>query len=94
MDSHATRANWCMAYGDIETGRGTLLILVHPSNHDAPHRLRTWNNGKMFVSIAATQEHAFAIGAGDAVTWKFRLIATDGIMTKEAANQWWARYSK
>jgi len=94
VNSHATRANWCMAYGDIETGRGTLLVLGHPSNHDAPHRLRTWNNGKMFLNIAATQEYAFAIGAGDAVTWKFRLIATDGVMTKEAANQWWARYSK
>ena len=48
----------------------------------------------MFLNIAATQEHAFAIGAGDTVTWKFRLIAVDGVMTKEAANQWWAGYSK
>jgi hypothetical protein len=94
VDSHTTRANWCMAYGDIETGRGTLLILGHPKNHDAPHRLRTWDNGKMFLNIAATQEHAFAIGAGDTVTWKFRLIAADGVMTKDAANQWWAGYSK
>ena len=83
-----------MAYGDIETGRGTLLILGHPKNHDAPHRLRTWDNGKMFLNIAATQEHSFAIGAGDTVTWKFRLIAVDGVMTKDAANRWWAGYSK
>jgi len=93
-NSHATRAKWCMAYGDIETGRGTLLILGHPDNHDAPHRLRTWDNGKVFLNIAATQEHPFAIGAGDSVTWKFRMVAADGVMTKEAANQWWAEYSK
>ena len=93
-DSHATRAKWCMAYGDIETGKGTLLFLGHPGNHDAPHRLRTWDNGKMFLNIAATQEHGFSIGAGDSVTWKFRMVAADGVMTKDTANKWWVEYSR
>ena len=93
-NSHATRAKWCMAYGDVETGKGTILFLGHPDNHDAPNRLRTWNNGKMFLNWVPIQEHPFAIGAGDSVTWKFRIVVTDGVMAKETAEQWWSEYSK
>ena len=93
-DSHQTRARWIEMHGPTSAGEATLVMFCHPENHDAPQRLRTWPDGKMFLNWVPIQEKPFAIGAGDSVTWNFRLIVADGHPAPEKIESWWADYVK
>jgi len=92
-DSHTTRAKWCAVFGPTETGESTLVFLGHPENYDAPQRLRTWPDGKMFLNWAAAQETGFKIEPGKSMTWKYRLIAADGKLSAERMEKEWVRWT-
>ncbi|MGC6466791.1 MAG: PmoA family protein [Akkermansiaceae bacterium] len=93
-DSHQSRADWVAVYGPTKTGEATLTFLGHPSNHDAPQRLRTWPDGKMFLNWVPIQEKPFEIKPEQTVTWKYRLVVSDGGPDKEKIDQWFADYAK
>ncbi|YCM45810.1 PmoA family protein [Verrucomicrobiaceae bacterium 227] len=93
-DSHQSRAHWVSVHGPTEAGQATLVFLCHPSNHDAPQRLRTWPDGKMFLNWVPIQETPFAIGAGDTVSWKFQLIVADGQPSEAQLASWWGDFSQ
>lgn len=81
-DSHETRARWCTMFGPTDQGDATVAILGHPSNHDAPQRLRTWgpknHNGAIFFNFVPIQETAWAIGPGEEITLRYQVITSDG----------------
>ena len=91
-ESHQSRANWVSVHGPTKAGEATLVFLGSPANHDAPQRLRTWPDGKMFLNWVPIQEKPFAIGAGDSVTWEFRLIVLDGLPSEGDLASWWKGY--
>lgn len=91
-DSHQSRADWCAVYGPTSSGEATLVMMGHPSNHDAPQRLRTWPDGKVFLCWTPVQEKGFAIGAGDTVAWRYRLIVADGKPDSTKIKKWWESY--
>lgn len=96
-DSHATRAKWCAMFGPVEGGAGqvaTVAVLGHPSNHDAPQRLRTWDNGKIFLNYVPIQETAWEIKPGETATMRYRLVIIDGQPDAKAIESRWKAYAK
>lgn len=93
-DSHQSRAEWVAVHGPTERGEATLVFLGHPSNHDAPQRLRTWPDGKMFLNWVPIQEKPFEIGVGQSVTWKYRLVVADGEPDPARIAKWYSDYAR
>ena len=93
-DSHQSRANWVRVHGPTEAGVGSLVMMGHPENHDSPQRLRTWDDGKMFLCWTPVQEEGMTIKAGETVVWKFRLLAADGEMPEAEIGKWWEAFSE
>ena len=93
-DGHTTRARWVEMAGEIETGRGGVVILCHPANRDAPQRVRIWDNGKVFFNYVPAQETAFAIGPGETVHWRYRVVVFDGELPVERIEALWRNYAE
>ncbi len=99
-DGHATRGRWCAFEGPVTDvgGKATLAILCHPSNHDAPQRMRIWppssHDGAPFFNYVPIQEHAWSIGAGAAVTHRYQLLASEGEIAPEAIDAAWEAFAK
>lgn len=92
-DGHATRGRWCAMYGPTETGVATVAILGHPSNHDAPQRMRIWDKkGEVFFNYAPTQEHAWRIEPGKQILLRYRLVLTDGAPDPKLIDRYWHAY--
>lgn len=80
-DSHQSRARWCAMFGATDKGDATVVLLGHPSNHDAPQRLRTWNKeheGAIFCNFVPIQETAWAIEPGQEITLRYQVVTLDG----------------
>ena len=93
-DSHTTRANWCAVFGPTDQGEGTLLFLGSPQNYDAPQRLRTWPEGKMFLNWAAVQEKGMTMQAGDTHVFSYRLITADRKLSTAEADALYDAWAK
>ena len=96
-NSHATRAKWIAMFGPTEeSGKSpaTVAILCHPSNQDAPQRLRTWDNGKMFFNYVPVQEFPWSRQPGKPETLRYRLLISDGMPNKDAIENHFQTYSK
>lgn len=91
-DSHTTRADWCAVFGPTEKGEATLTMMGHPSNFDAPQRLRTWPDGKVFLCWTPIQQKPLVIQPDKKVTWKYRIVISDGKPDQEKIKRWWADY--
>jgi hypothetical protein len=93
-DSHQTRARWIEMRGPTSQGKASVTVLCHPKNHDAPQRLRTWDNGKVFLNYVPIQETGWEIPAGKTVTHRYRMVIADGETTVEDLNNRWRRYAE
>ncbi|MDZ4401300.1 PmoA family protein [Prosthecobacter sp.] len=93
-DSHATRAKWIAMHGPTAKGEATVTVFCHPKNHDAPQKLRTWDNGKIFLNYVPIQETAWEIKAGETITLRYRVVIADGKTDAAALNTRWERYAK
>jgi hypothetical protein len=93
-DSHATRAHWCSMFGPTEKGVATVTMMGHPTNHDSPQRLRTWPDGKVFLCWTPVQEKGLEIEVGKSMTWKYRIIVSDGKADQGTITKWWETYRK
>lgn len=93
-DSHQTRARWIEMHGPTSQGKASVTVLCHPKNHDAPQRLRTWDNGKVFLNYVPIQETGWEIPAGKTVTHRYRMVIADGETTAEDLNNRWSRYAE
>lgn len=95
-DSHATRARWVSIHGPRKGGDksdAAVTILCHPENHDAPQRIRTWNDGKVFFNYVPVQEKAWRIGPGETVVLRYRIVVSEGPSDADAAEQRWQEYA-
>ncbi|MEZ5304464.1 MAG: PmoA family protein [Verrucomicrobiales bacterium] len=77
-DSHATRAKWVAMHGPAGGEVATMAILCHSGNHDAPQRIRTWPDGRIFFNYVPIQETGWEIKAGEEVTMRYRIIIAPG----------------
>ena len=91
-DSHATRADWCAIFGPTDQGDATITMMGHPDNFDAPQRLRTWPDGKIFLCWTPIQEKSLVIQPKKSVTWKYRIVISDGKPEQAATKLWWTDY--
>ena len=94
-NSHATRAHWVAMHGPAEKGKGkdaTVAVLCHPKNHDAPQRIRTWDNGKMFFNYVPVQETSWAIQPGKNITLRYRIVILDGSADTKTIEARWKAY--
>lgn len=93
-NSHTSRARWVAMFGPAEgTGEvATVAILCHPKNHDAPQRIRTWDNGKMFFNYVPVQETGWSIEPGESITLRYRLVIFSGKAGAEAIEARWKAY--
>ena len=95
-NSHLTRARWIAMFGPAEEGDGqdaTVVVLCHPDNHDAPQRLRTWDNGRMFLNWVPIQETPWSIAPGETNTLAYRIVVFDGRVDAEMIETFWDRYA-
>jgi hypothetical protein len=93
-DSHTTRARWVAMTGPTEKGDATVTVLGHPKNHDAPQRLRTWDNGKVFLNYVPIQETAWEIKPDETIVQRYRLIVGDTKPDPKGLDARWERYGK
>ena len=96
-NSHATRARWVSMHGPAENGKGkdaTVAILCHPKNHDAPQRIRTWDNGKIFFNYVPIQETGWSIQPGKSITLRYRIVILDGKAKAKAIETRWKAYNQ
>jgi len=95
QNSHATRARWVAMHGPADGGEGdaTVAILSHPGNHDAPQRIRTWDNGKVFFNYVPIQESDWRIAPGETATMRYRIVVIDGVAEAGAIDAHWAGYA-
>jgi len=94
-NSHATRAKWVAMHGPAEKGKGkeaTVAVLCHPKNHDAPQRIRTWDNGKVFFNYVPVQETGWSIQPGKSITLRYRIVILDGKNDAKAVEALWKAY--
>ena len=97
-DSHTTRARWVAMFGPAEVegkpgADATLTILCHPDNHDAPQRIRTWNDGRIFFNYVPVQETAWKLGPGESTTLRYRIVISDGKPDADALEKRWKGYA-
>jgi Methane oxygenase PmoA len=96
-DSHQTRGRWIAMHGPTPQGIGSVIILSHPTNHNAPQRLRTWNDdkeGRIFFNYAPTQETAWAIAPGETHSARYRVITCDTAPDVARIESWWHDYAE
>lgn len=94
--SNATRAKWVLINGKTDSGEAGILMMSHPSNHNHPERLRTWNpetqNGTIFVNFNPVQDQSWTFEPGRKYTFKYSLFVYDGTVTAEQAEKLWKDY--
>lgn len=92
-DGHTTRSRWIAMHGPAGAGEGTVVILGHPSNRDAPQRMRVWPNGPIFFNYVPAQETAWSIEPGTEATMRYRILVQDGGPDVPAIEGQWDNYT-
>jgi hypothetical protein len=97
QDGHATRARWCRFTGPTDRGGVSLLIMNHPDNHDAPQRQRIWppdtHHGAPFYNLVPVQAKEWSLQPGKIHLMRYRLVSSDGRMSREKAESLWEEYT-
>lgn len=98
VDSHQSRAKWGSMWGPAEKGLAAVAILGHPSNHDAPQRLRTWgpkdHNGAIFFNFVPIQETGWSIGPGQEITLRYQVLTFDRRPDAAELDERWKEFTK
>jgi hypothetical protein len=95
-DGHTTRADWCAMTGPTDKGEGSVTIMGHPKNHDAPQRQRIWpsniNDGTIFYNYVPIQETGWALKPGEPSTMRYRIVLSNGKATNADGQAWFKQY--
>ncbi len=96
-NSHQSRAKWVAMSGPTRKGEATMTVMIAPSNHDFPQRLRTWpassNNGAIFFNVVPTQEKPWEIKSGEKIVMAYLITVADGKPDKEKIEQQWKMFA-
>lgn len=93
-EGHATRGDWVVMHGPTEQGSASVVIMGHPTNHDAPQRMRIWPEGKVFFNYAPTQEFDWAIAPGETVTLRYRVVVASTRVHPADVAPFWQDYTQ
>lgn len=95
-DAFQSRARWVGAQGPTAgDAKGSAILLSHPSNPDAPQRLRTWVNdhdGAIFMNFVPTQEKAMVIEPGASINFRYRVLTMDQALDPSTIEGFWEDY--
>ena len=92
-EGHATRGDWVVMHGPTEQGSASVVIMGHPSNHDAPQRMRIWPKGKVFFNYVPAQEFDWAIAPGETVVLRYRVVIESRRLLPVDVRPHWQNYS-
>lgn len=92
-DGHATTADWCTMYGNVDGKPCSVGFLGHPSNFRAPQNMRI-HPGEPFFNWAPSQAGDFSIEPGTPYVSRYRFIAVDGPLPAAAMNAAFAAYAR
>ena len=93
-EGHATRGDWVVMHGPTEQGSASVVIMGHPTNHDAPQRMRIWPKGKVFFNYAPTQEFDWRIAPAETVVLRYRVVVDSHRLVSADVAPWWRDYAK
>lgn len=101
-DGHTTRSKWISMWGPAKADKKgnpvSLAILGHPTNHDAPQRMRVWppktNDGAIFFNYVPIQETGWSIQPGESSTMRYRLVVADAKPDVKGLNARWDKWAK
>ncbi len=88
----STKAKWVHMGGDVDGEPAGLAVLIHPDNFRFPQPLRL-NPKNPQLCIAPSQDGEWTIEPGKPYVSRYRLIATDGPVDKEALERAWNDYA-
>ena len=71
----------------------TVVIMCHPENHDAPQRIRTWDDGRVFFNYVPVQETGWGLKPGENATLRYRIIILDGRPDEKDLEKRWKAYT-
>ena len=96
-NAHSTRATWLAASGKTDgTQKGGMVILGHPSNVDAPQRVRTWQDdhgGAVFANYVPTQEKPISLKPGEKLTLHYRVVTFVGLADAARINAFYLDFA-
>jgi len=93
-NGHATRAKWCLAYGETSKGPAGIEFMSHPQNREHPEPMRLWPEGPIFFNFCPVQKTEWVLEPGKEYVLRYRLCVYDGRMTAEQAERLWRDFGE
>jgi len=96
-DGDATRARWCMMYGDLEGISTAVLFMSDTENFDYPQPMRIWPEnsngvGHQFFEFTPIREKAWILEPGKTYSQNYRIWVKEGDLDSTSAEQQWLQY--
>lgn len=92
-----TKARWIRAEGKTDSdARAGVLLMGHPSNHNHPEKLRTWDkqhHGAVFINFNPVMDESWTFEPDKKYTRRYRIYVYDGKLTAEEAESLWKAYA-
>lgn len=91
-------ARWIYVNGDVDGQRSGFMFMSFPDNYNTPEPLRIWNEdanggrGDVFVNFCPTKTKDWVLVPGHTYRLRYRVIAFDGAMNPQLAEQLWQDY--
>lgn len=94
-----TAARWCMLTGPLNTGKGGILFMDHPTNRVHPQPMRVWpedaneGRGDLFFEFCPIRHQAWPILKNTAYAQRYRMLVFEGTLSAEEAERHWQAFA-
>jgi len=91
----ATRARWCMVYGETGNGMSGILFMSHPQNREHPEPMRIWpvENDDVFFEFCPVRHNEWRVLPGEKKILTYRMLVYTGTITTEVAERLWQDFA-
>jgi len=93
-----TPARWVRVEGVTDAGgQAGIVLMSHPSNHNHPEKLRTWDkqvNGSVFINFNPVMDEPWVLNPDKYYTRRYRLFVYDGQVGREEAEALWQTFAR
>ncbi len=95
QDGDATKARWCMVYGETTGGTSGILFMSHPKNRDHPEPMRIWpeENEDVFFEFCPIRHKEWEILPGEEKVLTYRMLVFTGTISTEVAERYWQDFA-